>query len=74
MTFADIKQDKKLSKKFRAAFDACLDSCREHLIGNPKTDYIINSFEQQGYWAGDAYKISFDFDLGFEYEQRHFGK
>jgi hypothetical protein len=72
MNLDRIKSDKDLKKKFIEAFYECAEDCNEIIIGDP-IEQIFNCFETQGYWSGVRYNISFDMDLGFEYEQRRFG-
>ena len=75
-----IRQDEQLKYHFFEEFKQTLDECGETLLGFsefsdlPDADYVLDIFENQGYWVGVQYKISFDFELGFEYEQRRFGR
>lgn len=69
-----IKRSKKLKDQFRNTFEEVLDEMGEQLIGVVKTDYILDVFENQGYWSGILYNVYFNFDeCAFEIRNRIFG-
>ena len=77
-----IRQDNELKILFFISFRTVLRECGETLLGfsdpaedvNVDADYVLNIFEKQGYWAGLRYNIFFDYENGFEYEERSFGR
>jgi hypothetical protein len=73
ITWSDVKKNPEYTSKFIQGFYDMIDSLGEIVIGTPTNDYIINIFESNGYWSGVSYNIFFDFEFGFEYEQRRFG-
>ena len=72
--FYKIYKSKRLRAKFIEAFKAELEACGEILIGDPTDQYIFDVFKRQGYWSGVRYNIHFDEEMGFEYEERRFGR
>ena len=73
ITWNDIKKNPEYTAKFIQGFYDMIDSLGETILGEPTDFYIINIFKEHGYWSGVAYNIFFDFEFGFEYEQRRFG-
>lgn len=78
-SYDDIRQNPELKEFFFEEFKQTLAACDETLLGfsefsdQPDADYVLDIFENQGYWVGVQYNIHFNFELGFEYEERRFG-
>jgi hypothetical protein len=67
-----IKRSKKLKNQFRQGFEKVLNEFGEYLIGDVKTNHIIDVFKLQGYWSGVLYNVYFDFKTNdFEVTFRH---
>lgn len=72
--FEQIYKSKRKRAKFIEAFKNELEACGEALLPDTTDLYIFEVFKKQGYWSGVRYNISFSEDLGFEYEERRFGR
>lgn len=71
--FDKISKNNVLKGKFKKAFLDIMEEVDEKLIGKVSTNYILSVFLNQGYWSGVRYNIHFNYDYGFEYEERRFG-
>lgn len=78
LSWNKISKKRYLSKKFYNVFKTVLYDLGEVLFEMRRVketrNYVINVFKTQGKWSGVKYDIYFDFEKGFYYSPRVFGK
>lgn len=63
-SISQIRKNKVLKWKFRNRFLYALDYVGDRLLGKVSTEYILDIFEQQGFWSCNDGKTRLYWDKG----------
>ena len=69
----EMLANKRTWRAFRRRFEYFLLYHNEYVAAEVTTEHILNTFDRQGYWSGDAVRVYYG-DNNFYTEQRNFGE